>query len=62
MNDKKYLWIIHVNFDFYFFYSENTELLNDITVLFDNCTTPRCPLKRNTTMHMEIKFKPGLLK
>lgn len=28
--------------------------------MFENCTIPRCQLKKNTTMHLEIKFKPGL--
>ncbi|VVC37996.1 Hypothetical protein CINCED_3A005281 [Cinara cedri] len=38
--------------------SKNTEVLNNTTVVtFQNCTTSRCAIKRNSTMHIEIKFK-----
>ncbi|XP_025412839.1 ecdysteroid-regulated 16 kDa protein-like isoform X1 [Sipha flava] len=38
--------------------SKNKEVLNNTLVMFENCTISRCPLKKNSTMHIEIKFKP----
>ncbi|XP_060852844.1 ecdysteroid-regulated 16 kDa protein-like [Rhopalosiphum padi] len=38
--------------------SRNQEILNNVTVTIENCTTSRCSLKRNSTVHIEIKFKP----
>ncbi|XP_050440563.1 NPC intracellular cholesterol transporter 2 homolog a-like [Adelges cooleyi] len=35
--------------------SNNTQAMDGVTL--ENCSVPRCPLKRNTTMHVEIKFK-----
>ncbi|XP_050548914.1 ecdysteroid-regulated 16 kDa protein-like [Daktulosphaira vitifoliae] len=34
--------------------TNNTELLEGVTI--ENCTTSRCPLKRNSTIKIEIKF------
>lgn len=42
------------------FFSENKEILDNTTVKFENCSTSRCALKRNSTMQIEIKFKLGL--
>lgn len=40
----------------------HTEVLMNDTVILGKCntTTLRCPLKRNSTVHIEIKFTPGL--
>ncbi|XP_022167527.1 ecdysteroid-regulated 16 kDa protein-like [Myzus persicae] len=39
--------------------TRNQEILNNVTVTIENCTTTsRCSLRRNSTMHIQIKFKP----
>jgi len=44
-----------------YLFSGYKEILSNVIVTLGNCTTSRCSLKRNSTMHIEIQFLPGLL-